>query len=44
MTRNRGIVVTNRYLHDTVLEAIRKSAPPGWQDAAPSTESEPSDD
>ncbi len=28
MTRNRGVVVTNRYLHDAALAAVRLSRPP----------------
>jgi len=38
MTRNRGVVVTNRYLHDAVLAAIRQSRPPRRRAAGPSSE------
>jgi len=40
MTRNRGVVVTNRYLHDTVIAAIRRSRPPRQRGSAAINENE----
>lgn len=40
MTRNRGVVVTNRYLHDTVIAAIRRSRPPRQRGSAGALENE----
>jgi len=44
MTRNRGVVVTNRYLHDAVLAAIRLSRPPRRTGSASAPASEDSHD